>query len=36
VPVPPTYLVWTLIYCGLYSAVAMLLALALFEDRDLA
>lgn len=36
VPVPPTYLVWTLIYCALYSGVAMLLALALFEDRDLA
>lgn len=36
VPVPATYLVWTLIYCALYSGVAMLLALALFEDRDLA
>jgi hypothetical protein len=34
--VPLEYLQWTLIYCVLYSAVAMLLALTLFEDRDLA
>jgi ABC-type transport system involved in multi-copper enzyme maturation permease subunit len=36
VPVPLTYLSWALVYCTLYSAVAMLLALTLFEDRDLA
>lgn len=36
VPVPYTYLAWSLVYCMLYSAVAMLLALTLFEDRDLA
>ncbi|HEY2412031.1 MAG TPA: ABC transporter permease subunit [Pirellulaceae bacterium] len=36
VPVPMQYLVWSLVYCGLYSAIAMLLALTLFEDRDLA
>jgi hypothetical protein len=36
VPVPPVYLIWSLIYCALYSSVAMLLALTLFEDRDLA
>jgi len=35
-PVPLIYLGWTLVYCLLYSTVAMLLALALFEDRDLA
>jgi ABC-2 family transporter len=35
-PVPLEYLAWTLGYCLLYSTVAMLLALALFEDRDLA
>jgi ABC-type transport system involved in multi-copper enzyme maturation permease subunit len=34
--VPPDYLAWALLYCALYSAVAMLLALILFEDRDLA
>jgi ABC-type transport system involved in multi-copper enzyme maturation permease subunit len=34
--VPPDYLAWALLYCVLYSAVAMLLALILFEDRDLA
>jgi ABC-type transport system involved in multi-copper enzyme maturation permease subunit len=34
--VPPMYLVWTLAYCLLYTAFALLLALALFEDRDLA
>jgi ABC-type transport system involved in multi-copper enzyme maturation permease subunit len=36
VPVPPDYLAWALLYCVLYSTVAMLLALILFEDRDLA
>jgi hypothetical protein len=34
--VPTIYLAWSLIYCLLYSTVAMLLALTLFEDRDLA
>jgi len=34
--VPVGYLVGALIYCILYSAIAMLLALFLFEDRDLA
>jgi ABC-type transport system involved in multi-copper enzyme maturation permease subunit len=36
VPVPMQYLVWSLVYCLLYISVAMLLALTLFEDRDLA
>lgn len=36
VPVPLVYLAWSLVYCLLYSAIAMLLALTLFEDRDLA
>jgi ABC-type transport system involved in multi-copper enzyme maturation permease subunit len=35
-PVPAIYLFATLGYCLLYSTVAMLLALVLFEDRDLA
>lgn len=34
--VPYSYLLWSLVYCALYSLVAMLLALILFEDRDLA
>jgi ABC-type transport system involved in multi-copper enzyme maturation permease subunit len=34
--VPWHYLGWAALYCALYSAVAMLLALLLFEDRDLA
>lgn len=34
--VPYAYLAWALVYCLLYSTVAMLLALTLFEDRDLA
>ena len=34
--VPYDYLLWAFIYCALYSFVAMLLALILFEDRDLA
>ena len=36
VPVPFVYLAWAALYCVLYTAVAMLLALILFEDRDLA
>lgn len=36
VKVPPDYLAWAALYCVLYSAVAMLFALILFEDRDLA
>ncbi|MEZ6069789.1 MAG: ABC transporter permease subunit [Pirellulales bacterium] len=35
-PVPPIYLFWTTVYCVLYSTVALLLALILFEDRDVA
>ena len=34
--VPPAYLAWALLYCALYCAAMMLLALILFEDRDLA
>jgi hypothetical protein len=34
--VPLEYLLWALVYCALYSTVAMLLALVLFEERDLA
>ena len=34
--VPMDYLGWALLYALLYSSIAMLLALALFEDRDLA
>lgn len=34
--VPLDYLAWALLYCVLYSTVAMLFALILFEDRDLA
>jgi ABC-type transport system involved in multi-copper enzyme maturation permease subunit len=36
VDIPMAYLGWALVYCLLYSAAAMLLALILFEDRDLA
>jgi len=36
VPVPPIYLIWAFVYCMIYSIIAMLLALVLFEDRDLA
>jgi ABC-type transport system involved in multi-copper enzyme maturation permease subunit len=36
VDVPLNYLGWALLYCVLYSTAAMLLALILFEDRDLA
>jgi hypothetical protein len=35
-PVPLVYLAWSAAYCVLYTTVAMLLALLLFEDRDLA
>jgi ABC-type transport system involved in multi-copper enzyme maturation permease subunit len=34
--VPLDYLAWGGVYCLLYSAVAVLVALLLFEDRDLA
>ena len=34
--VPMDYLGWAMLYSLLYSSIAMLLALALFEDRDLA
>ena len=35
-PVPLVYVGTALLYCVVYSLIAMLLALALFEDRDLA
>lgn len=35
-PIPLEYLGWTGLYCFLYCCVAMLVALLLFEDRDLA
>jgi hypothetical protein len=35
-PVPHVYLLGTLLYCLVYSLIAMLLALVLFEDRDMA
>lgn len=34
--VPMEYMGWSTIYCGLYGSIALLLALVLFEDRDLA
>ena len=34
--VPLEYLGWSIIYTAIYGSVAMLLALVLFEDRDLA
>jgi ABC-type transport system involved in multi-copper enzyme maturation permease subunit len=34
--VPLVYLAWNGVYCVVYSSVAMLVALLLFEDRDLA
>jgi hypothetical protein len=34
--VPLAYLGWAAAYCFLYSTIAILVALALFEDRDLA
>jgi len=33
---PWDYLAWMVVHCVLYSGVAMLVALLLFEDRDLA
>ena len=36
VGVPTAYLGWALLYCLIYSVIALLLALVLFEDRDLA
>jgi ABC-type transport system involved in multi-copper enzyme maturation permease subunit len=36
VTVPWVYLGWAALYCVLYSSAMMLLALVLFEDRDLA
>ena len=36
VPVPLDYLAWSLAYCVLFTVFFMLLALTLFEDRDLA
>lgn len=35
-PVPSLYLGWALVYCLVYSLIAMLLAWFLFDDRDLA
>jgi ABC-type transport system involved in multi-copper enzyme maturation permease subunit len=35
-PVPAIYLFWATVYCVIYSTAAMLLALLMFEDRDLA
>jgi len=34
--VPISYLLWTALYCLLYSAAAIVVALILFDDRDLA
>jgi ABC-type transport system involved in multi-copper enzyme maturation permease subunit len=36
VPVPWGYLAWAAVYAGLYSAIALLIALVLFQNRDLA
>jgi ABC-type transport system involved in multi-copper enzyme maturation permease subunit len=36
VAVPSDYLGWALLYCLIYGIIALLLALVLFEDRDLA
>lgn len=36
VDVPFVYLGWAFSYCAVYSIIAMLLALIMFEDRDLA
>ena len=36
VPVPLDYLAWGFVYCALFTLFFMLLALTLFEDRDLA
>ncbi len=34
--VPLPYVGWSVIYCALYGSISMLVALVLFEDRDLA
>ncbi len=34
--VPYVYLAWAMVYCMIYGLVALLFALVLFEDRDLA
>ncbi len=34
--IPLSYVGWNLLYCVLYSTIGILLALVLFEDRDLA
>jgi ABC-type transport system involved in multi-copper enzyme maturation permease subunit len=34
--IPLSYVLWNLLYCVLYTSVAILLAFVLFEDRDLA
>jgi Na+/glutamate symporter len=34
--VPTSYLAMATLYCVIYSSIAMLLGLAMFEDRDLA
>ncbi|MFZ4636646.1 MAG: ABC transporter permease, partial [Pirellulales bacterium] len=35
-PVPWVYLGWAALYAALYSTLAILVALVLFQDRDLA
>jgi hypothetical protein len=35
-PVPWSYLGWAAVYAALYSTLAILVALVLFQDRDLA
>lgn len=35
-PVPLLYMGWSILYCMLYGSIALLVALVLFEDRDLA
>jgi ABC-type transport system involved in multi-copper enzyme maturation permease subunit len=34
--VPMMYVGWAFVYCAIYCTIALLLALAMFEDRDLA
>ena len=36
VPIPWSYLGWAALYAGLYATIAVLIALVLFQDRDLA
>ena len=36
VAVPSAYLAWAFVYCLIYTVIAILLALVMFEDRDLA